>query len=122
MDICTRHYNNVAILSVTGRLDAATTPQFSQTLTEQMAAGYTRMVIDLKKVEFLSSAGVKAMMLGVQNTRRQGGDLRVANARAQVRHVLNLAGVDGVIKVYPNVVGATASYFPGPLAGGEAVG
>ena len=115
MNIHTRHYNDVAILSIHGRLDAAAAPRFSQTIAEQMAAGYFRLVIDLKKVDFLSSAGIKAMMMGVQRTRQQGGDFRIANAQGQVRHVLNLAGVDTVIKVYPNVVGATASYFPGPL-------
>lgn len=115
MDICTRHYHDVAILTVNGRLDAATAPQFSQAITEQMEAGYHRLVIDLKKVDFLSSAGLKALVMGVQQTRQQGGDFRLANARAQVKFVLNLAGADTVIKVYPNVVSATASYFPGPV-------
>lgn len=115
MDIRTRYYNDVAILSVSGRLDSAGGAQFSRTITEQMAAGYFRLVIDLKKVDFVSSAGIKAMLLGAQVTRRQGGDFRLANAQAQVKQVLNLAGIDSVVKVYRNVVGATASYFPGPL-------
>ena len=115
MDIRTRHYNDVAILSVNGRLDSASSPQLSQTISEQMEAGFHRLVIDLKRVDFLSSAGIKAMILGVQHSRRQGGDMRIANAQAQVKYVLNLTGVDSVIKVFPNVVGATASYFPGPL-------
>ncbi|MCL4261990.1 MAG: STAS domain-containing protein [Anaerolineae bacterium] len=117
MDIRTRHYNDVAILSVNGRLDATTGPEFSQVIQEQVNAGYFRLVTDLKKVEFLSSAGIKALVQAAQLTRRQGGDFRIANAHAQVKHILNLAGVDTIIKVYPNVVGATASYFPGPVPG-----
>lgn len=115
MDIRTRHYNDVAILSVNGRLDAATSPELSQVIGAQVDAGYLRLVADLKKVEFLSSAGIKALVQATQLARRQGGDFRIANARAQVKHILNLAGVDTIIKVYPNVVGATASYFPGPV-------
>ncbi|HRQ36989.1 MAG TPA: STAS domain-containing protein [Chloroflexota bacterium] len=117
MDIRTRHYHDVAILSVNGRLDAATGPAFSQTIQEQIGAGYFRLVADLKKVDFMSSAGIKALVLAAQQARRQGGDLRIANARAHVKHILNLAGVDTIIKVYPNVVAATASYFPGPVSG-----
>lgn len=116
MDIRARHYNDVAILSLDGRLDFAAAPHLTQTIAAQMAAGYVRLVVDLKKVDFLTSAGIKAMIQGLQLTRRQGGDMRLANAQTQVRQVLNLAGVDAVIKVYPDVVGATASYFPGPLA------
>ena len=115
MNIRTRHYHDVAILSVNGRLDSTTAPQFTQMVENEVAAGYIRMVIDLKKVDFLSSAGIKAMVLAVQQTRRQGGDFRIANARSQVKYVLHLAGIDSMIKLYPNVVGATASYFSGPL-------
>jgi anti-anti-sigma factor len=115
MDIRTRYYNDVAILSVTGRIDADSVSQFSDAIAEQVATGYQRLVIDLKKVDFLGSAGIKAMLLAVQDTRRRGGDFRIANAQAQVKRVLLLAGVDTVIKLFPNVVGATASYFPGPM-------
>lgn len=115
MELRTRHFNDVAILSVNGRLDGVTSPEFSQLATEQLAAGYGRLVIDLKKVDFLSSAGIKALVQVLQHSRQQGGDLRIANARLQVKQVINLAGLNVVIKVYPNVVGATASYFPGPM-------
>ena len=115
MDIRTRYYDDVAILSLSGRLDSVSAAQFSNAVAAQMAAGYVRLVIDLEKVDFLTSAGIKAMIMGVQHTRRQGGDFRIAHAQAQVKQVLNLAGVDTVIKLYPNVVGATASYFPGRM-------
>lgn len=119
MEIRTRHYNGVAILSVNGQLDSAATSQFSQAVAEQVASGYYRLVLDLKKVDFLNSVAVKAMIEAVQLTRRHGGDFRLANARARVKQVLNLAGVDVLIKAYPNVVGATASYFPGPMSEAE---
>lgn len=115
MDIRTRYYNDVAILSASGRLDSVATPQFAEAIDEQLAAGYVRLVVDLKKVDFISSAGIKEMIRGVQLTRREGGDFRIANAQSQIKQILILAGVDTIIKFYPNVVGATASYFPGPM-------
>ncbi|MCB8924123.1 MAG: STAS domain-containing protein [Ardenticatenaceae bacterium] len=115
MELRTRHYNDIAIFSVNGRLDGATAADFLQAVQNQVDEGFGRLVIDLKKVEFLSSAGIKALMQTVQLSRRHGGDMRLANARGRVKHILNLAGVDSIIKVYPNVVSATASYFPGPL-------
>jgi anti-sigma B factor antagonist len=115
MEIRIRHYNDVAILSVNGRLDSVTAPQLLQGINEQVTADYVRLVVDMKKVDFLSSVGIKVLLQGAQLTRRQGGDLRLANALMQVKYALNLAGVDCAIKMYPNVVGATASYFPGPI-------
>ena len=115
MDIRTRHYNDVAILSVNGRIDSVSAEQLLEAINEQITAEYVRLVVDLKKVDFLNSSGIKTLVQGAQLTRQQGGDFRIANVQVQVKYVLNLAGIDSVIKVYPNVVGATASYFPGPV-------
>ena len=115
MDIHTRHYNDVAILSLNGRLDAVSAPRLAGAIAAQIEAGYARLVVDLKKVDFLNSVGIKAMIQGAQLTRREGGDFRIASTQSSVKQVLVLAGVHTVIKMYPNVVGATASYFPGPM-------
>ena len=115
MDIRTRHYNDVAILAVDGSVDSITASQLLQAVHDQIDANYIRLVVDLKKVDFLNSAGIKTLIQGVQLTQQQGGDFRIANAQAQVKYVLNLAGIDSVIKVYSNVVGATARYFSGPI-------
>lgn len=116
MEILTRHYNDVAILSLNGRLDSITASRLLQAINEQIAAAYVRLVIDLKQVDFLNSAGIKALVQGSQLARQHGGDFRLANVQAQVKYVLNLADLTGVMQMYPNVVGATASYFPGPLS------
>ncbi len=116
MDIHTRHYHDVAILSVNGRLDSLTSPQLAAALNEQLSAGYNRLVADLNGVDFISSAGIKVLLkVGASQARQAGGDLRLAGARAHVKYVLHLAQVNSVIRLYPTVVAATASYFPGPL-------
>ena len=117
MDIHTRYYNDVIILSVNGRLDTETSPEFAQVVNNQIAAGYHLLVVDLKKVDFLSSSGIKALAQATQLARQQGGDSRLANVRGHVKFILNLTNIDSIIKIYPNVVSATASYFPGPVSG-----
>ncbi|MBK8988299.1 MAG: STAS domain-containing protein [Chloroflexi bacterium] len=117
MDVRTSRYHNVAILSVNGRLDALSTPLLTQTIQEQIAAGTIFLVADLQKVDYLSSAGIKTLLKGTQQVRRQGGDLRIASPRAQVKFVLHLAGVESVIKIYSHVVRATVSFLPGAVRG-----
>ena len=117
MNIFTRHYNDVVILSVNGRLDSEGSPLFTQIVNEQIAAGYHHFVVDLKKVDFLSSSGIKALVQAVKLARQQDGDLCLTNVRGHIKFVLNLTSIDSVIKIIPNVVSATASYFPGPIQG-----
>lgn len=114
MDVRLRHYQDVAILSVDGRVDATTAPQLAQAITAQIEAGYGRLVIDLKQVDFLNSAGIQTLLQSARLARQRQGDVRIANARAHVKYVLYLAGIDSIIQVYPHVVGATASYFSAP--------
>ena len=111
MEIQTRHYDNVAIITIIGRFYANFLQQFFHIISDQLAAGYSCLVIDLKQVDFLNSIGIKAILQVAKQTRQQGGDLRIANARKNVYYVLKLAGVDQVIKVYPSVIGATSSYI-----------
>ncbi len=116
MDIRTRYYDDVAILAPCGRLDALSAPSLAAAISQQITTGYSRLVIDLKQVDFLSTSGIKALVDGLQEARRHGGDLRLANAQARIKQVLALAGIDRLVRLYTNVVSATASYFPGPLA------
>ena len=117
MIIRTRHYNNIAILAINGRIDSVNTPQLLQTIEEQITINYARIVIDLKSVDFLNSIGIKSLLRGTEMARQQGGDIRFANVHMRLKSVLNLARVDSVFKVYPNVVSATVSYFPSPIPG-----
>ena len=112
MDIRTRYFNDVAILTVNGRLDSANSHQLLQTIHEQITANYIRLVVDLEHVDYMNRTGVFALMLGAQLTQRLHGNFKIANLQPQVKQALNQAEVNGTIKVYPDVVGATASYFP----------
>jgi len=114
MVVHTRHYHNVAIVGVNGRLDALTSSFLAQAINEQIAAGYHRLVVDLQHVDFLNSAAIQVLAQNALTARQMGGDLRLAHAGEHVKYVLHLASVESVIKLYPHVVSATASYFPHP--------
>ena len=114
MVVHTRHYHNVAIVGVNGRLDALTSSFLAHAINEQITAGYHCLVVDLQHVDYLNSAAIKVLAQSALTVRQLGGDLRLAHARAHVKYVLHLASVESVIRLYPHVVGATASYFPSP--------
>lgn len=111
MEIRSKHFNQVAILCVAGHFNTEATTYFSQVIDTQIAAGFTNLVIDLKRVDFLTSAGIKALVNAMRQAQQQGGDLRIANAFGRLHTVLHLAGLDQLVNFYPSVVCATASYF-----------
>ena len=115
MEIRARFYNNVAIMSPYGRFDSLAANSFEEAALAHLGNGYHRFVLDMQGVEFLNSAAIRSIISVAKRSREAGGDIRLASVRPTVKYVLNLTGVERVVRIFPNVVAATASYFPGPM-------
>lgn len=106
MNIERRESAEAVVLEVEGRLTAAVAPQLRAEVSDLVAAGRTRLVVDLAKVDFIDSSGLGALIGALKATRVAGGDLRIAAAGEQVRQVLRLTNLDRVLHVYPDADGA----------------
>ena len=69
-----QHESNSTIVTVTGSVDALTAAELSNALSEQIAAGHANLVVDLIDVEFMSSAGLRALLGAVKAARSSGGE------------------------------------------------
>jgi anti-sigma B factor antagonist len=104
------YYNGVAVVSVSETVDALTAPALTRTLSEQIGAGHSNLVVDLTQVEFMSSAGLRTLLGGVKESRSNGGDLRIASAKPGVDKVLKMSGFHSVAKVFTTQAEALASF------------
>ena len=62
-----------------------------------LQAGQGSMLLDLSKVEFLSSAGLRVLLVAANYAEQQGGVIRVSGARASVREVLVVSSFDDIL-------------------------
>ena len=60
----------------------------------------TQIVLDLLNVEYMSSAGLRAMVSTLKSVKRVNGDLRIANPSPRVEEVLRLAGLTSIFSIY----------------------
>lgn len=98
-----------ALLSVAGQIDAGTEQQFRDALTSVLAHGVLRIVVDLSRVAFMSSAGISVLM-GVRRVLTDaGGSLVLAAPHGEVAQVLSISGVAEVIPVTASVADAVAA-------------
>ena len=77
---------------------------------QQVTAGRTRLVAAFDGVDYTSSAGLRVLLATVKAARQGGGDLRLASVGERVRGVLELSGFTRILKCYPDVAQAVASY------------
>lgn len=68
---------SVATITVTGRLDAVEAAPLRSQVSEHLLGGTYRIIIDLSTVEFVDSAGLAALVIGMKRARLNGGDLRL---------------------------------------------
>ena len=91
-----------------GRLDLVSAPAFRDDIRSAVAAGDTRLVVDLAGVPVIDSSGIGALIGGLREARQAGGELRIAAAGEQIRTVLALTRADRVLKPYATVDEALA--------------
>lgn len=109
--ITTKEYKRVDLVQVNGRIDSSTAPQLEKTLQSIIDDGRFRIVVDMGGVEFMSSAGLRALLSAVKQVRRfNRGDLRLASVQPKVKKAFELAGLDELFKFYDNDVDAVGSF------------
>lgn len=110
MEVTLTERDNATIVKITGSVDSLNAEQLSATFAPSIAQGRVRLVADFSSVNYTSSAGLRSLLGAVKDSRRNGGDLRIAGLQPQVGRVLELSGFTGIIKVFPDVDAAVASY------------
>jgi anti-sigma B factor antagonist len=98
MDFATQNVDDlVAVIRGEGRLNMVSAPRLREAVSEAVAAGRPRIVVDLSAVDFMDSSGLGAL---VKTTRQAGGDLRIAAPSEQVTMVLKLSNLDRILTSY----------------------
>lgn len=104
IELQTEHHDaTTAVVRARGRLDMVAAPQLRGTISDEVAAGRSRLVVDLEGTTFLDSSGLGALIAGLKTTRQAGGDLRIAGCGEQVRMVLELTQMHTVLRPYADV-------------------
>ncbi len=110
MEIHSTQRGRVLVFAVSGRMDTLTAPQLDDFLKGQIAAGQHRYIADLSALDYTSSAGLRVLLGAVKAVRQQGGDLRLAAVQSGVGKVLEMSGFTSILKNYPTVDAAVASF------------
>ena len=106
MEIQTIKKDNAMVVSVIGRMDATTTPAYEQKLNELISAGQKSFVIDFKCLEYISSAGLRGILVTVKAIKASGGKIVFANIRSTVKDVFDISGFGTIFQICDSVESA----------------
>ena len=110
LKISTESYKRASLITAVGRIDSSNATQFDSTLKDVLSGGQHNLAIDLSQVNYMSSAGLRAIVAAQRECKKKGGDVRLAAPSERVAEVLSLAGLNSVFTVYDNVTAAVGSF------------
>lgn len=112
IDIHVSAHEKVTLVEVRGRVDSSNADQLGEALTGEIEGGHTQLVLDLAGVEYMSSAGLREIVAALKRAKRGpgSGDVRIAQPSYRVREVLEMAGLDTILQIYPTQLEAVGSY------------
>jgi anti-anti-sigma factor len=99
VDIKESMSGNVLILSVTGRLDAVTSPNTEIALFKYIDSGHHRLILDFSGVDYLSSAGMRVLLSIAKKLKSLLGKFVICCVTPNVMDVLKMSGFDHVLEL-----------------------
>ena len=85
------------VIEIVGRLDTTTAPALDKTINEDI--GETKnLVLDLKGLEYISSAGLR-VLLSTQKNMQQKGSMTVKNVCAEIMEVFEITGFADILTI-----------------------
>lgn len=103
MEIIETKHGAVLVVSPKGRLDSATSPELDKLLRAKLAAGEHRLVIDLGALDYLSSAGLRVLLLAGKTVKAERGHIALCAVKAAVMEVFRLSGFDTIFTILPSI-------------------
>ena len=110
----------VSILRVSGYVDTTTSPDLERRLQALLREKRYHVVVDLARVEYISSAGWGIFISEIREIREHGGDLKLAGMAPDVREVFDLLEFENILQSYTDADLAVASFGPIVPANAEA--
>ncbi len=99
MDIAEAKTNGVVVLSLNGRVDASNAATLEQKILALIAAGEKRLVIDCAQLQYMSSAGLRVLLVAAKRLSNDG-KLGIAALSNQIRDVFDIAGFSSIFQIY----------------------
>ncbi|MBA3534625.1 MAG: STAS domain-containing protein [Ardenticatenales bacterium] len=104
----------VDIFRASGRIDSSNAQQFEDALTEKIKKdGRGNLVVNLKDVEYMSSAAIRALIAALKETRGKmlgAGNVVLVEVPPHIREVFDLAAITSLFTFYDTEAQAVGSF------------
>lgn len=110
MQIDTREISNILVVDMTGRLDTSTSGDAYDEMVRIAENSGNKVILNLDKLEFVSSAGLRVILTAAKLLRASSGELKLCHANGVVKEVLETSGFDQLIEIHDTEENAVTAF------------
>src|SRR6184192_4963502 len=100
--------NRSNVLPLEGEIDLHVSPNLTAALNRMIDKKPKQLVVDLSRVTYIDSAGLAALIEGMQKIEAYGGKFLLAGLQETVRSIFEISRLDQVFQIFPDVRAAAA--------------
>jgi anti-anti-sigma factor len=93
---------NIYVFNIDGRLDSNTSVQFEEKVCNAIEAGESNLLVDFSQMDYISSAGLRVILMAAKKTRTVGGKVVLTSLNENVKEVFDIAGFSSIFAIYPS--------------------
>jgi stage II sporulation protein AA (anti-sigma F factor antagonist) len=109
MTIEIKKESSALVMTVAGRMDAVTAPEYEKKVNELIADGETNFVVDFEQLDYISSAGLRALLASAKKIKGKSGNILLANIRGSVKEVFDISGFGTIFPMHDSVASALSA-------------
>jgi anti-sigma B factor antagonist len=95
--------NGIIMITITGRLDAATSPSADEIIKKALEEDSNRLLFDLNDLEYLSSGGLRVILSGAKEIKRRNGKVALCRLNSYVDEIFEVSGFKSMIPIKDTV-------------------
>jgi anti-anti-sigma factor len=109
MEFAHESEGDIEVARLSGRLDSSSAPTAEEQLTRLIGSGTPRLAIDLSNLDYISSAGLRVLLLVARKVQQAHGKLALFGLAPSVREVFSISGFDTIFTVRDDAAAAIAA-------------
>lgn len=109
MDFAQEQTGEVLIVRLAGRLDSSAAPGAEQSFAGVLKGGPAHLAIDLSRLEYISSAGLRVLLIVAKKVQQLQGKVALCGLTPNVREIFAISGFDAIFSIQPDAAAAVAA-------------
>lgn len=111
MEITVQQFKHCDLITVTGKVDSFTAPELTQAIEKLNDDGRFKIALDMNGLDFMSSAGFRALLIGQRNCKRYNrGEIVLARVPKKILEAFDLTGFTPLFKIFDDITPAVGNF------------